>query len=213
MKTMGVAVTDSRRTSLSPFVDWITKRQLDTRGRLHSIDSTQFDTLHRDFQLFQKALKPPEMGKKITRRELARRRSISRKQKRITPTKKIAVTTINTTIKKYYPERLTRPTHVPHVPETKQNLIIKSIERSVTRAQCFSGKRKIDTTNFDVEALEDLAERLEMLIGVRNVPLPSERITIATDNLASRGSSIVNASEGQLENLASQLEYLLSIGH
>ena len=79
-----------RRTSLTPFVDWVVQRQKDKGNGmkgLHRINRKEFDDLHHEFQLEQSSSVQNSSTKKNikvnARREEAKRRSIVRRNEKI----------------------------------------------------------------------------------------------------------------------------------
>ena len=80
-----------RRTSLTPFVDWVVQRQKDKGNGgmkgLHCINQKEFDDLHHEFQLEQSSSvqkSPTKKNIKVNaRREEAKRRSIVRRNEKI----------------------------------------------------------------------------------------------------------------------------------
>jgi len=213
-----------RRTSLTPFIQFIAQKQLAAKGQLRSIDSTQFDQLHNEFKqqqhdeegnadtISKKRLRYDlDLDSSITskkiilnRREQARRRSTLRKQqnKRVTQRRPV----------KYYPERLRQTEEKLEeklerkiVPFDKSNISIwQRINLSVNAATAISQQ---NIGNFSLEALEDFADKLEMFAGVRDVPTPLMRLQKASNVFSAENG--VYASTKTLEELANTLEDLI----
>ena len=209
-----------RRTSLTPFIQFIAQKQLAAKGQLRSIDSTQFDQLHNEFKqqqhdeegnadtISKKRLRYDlDLDSSITskkiilnRREQARRRSTLRKQqnKRVTQRRPV----------KYYPERLRQTEEkLEIVPFDKSNTRISIWQRINLSVNAATAISQQNIGNFSLEALEDFADKLEMFAGVRDVPTPLMRIQTASNVFSAENG--VYASTKTLEELANTLEDLI----